>query len=138
MLDAYVAFQNQKPVSASTLPAENATQADAPMRDCPSWWRPCALVGAAFTQTGLRVTLGAPSHAEGVGGRADARRLCRGFCASHGKLAHVWAGETTNRRTPPISTWPAALGTVDRTAPAGERETWKARQGNTVYAMKGR
>ena len=66
LLDAYVAFQDQKPVSASTLPPANATQADSPMRDCPSWWRPCALVGAAFTKTGLRVTLGAPSHAEGV------------------------------------------------------------------------
>ena len=66
LLDEYVAFQDQKPIGATLLPPALEAQAGDAMRDCPSWWHPCAPAGAAFTRTGLRVTLGLLSHAHGV------------------------------------------------------------------------
>jgi hypothetical protein len=66
LLDDYVAFQDQKPIEANTLLPVLPKQEGSPMRDCPSWWRPCAPAGAAFTKTGLRVTLSAPSHASHI------------------------------------------------------------------------
>jgi len=62
----YVAFQDQKPVEATSLPPALTKPDDGAMRDCPTWWRRCAPIGAAFTGTGLRVTLAGLSHASAI------------------------------------------------------------------------
>jgi arabinofuranosyltransferase len=63
LLEDYVRYQEPKPVQASSLPPASAAHGDDATRDCPSWWRPCARVGATFSDAGLRVMLGTPSSA---------------------------------------------------------------------------
>lgn len=66
LLAEYEAFEDQKPVDASALPPAQAKNDDGAMKDCPSWWRACAHVGAAFDRPGLRVKLALPSKAQAV------------------------------------------------------------------------
>jgi arabinofuranosyltransferase len=66
LLAEYEVFEDQKPVDASALPPVRPKNGDDAMTDCPSWWRPCAEVGATFDGHGLRVKLGPSSKAAAV------------------------------------------------------------------------
>jgi arabinofuranosyltransferase len=63
LLAEYTAYTDQKPIDVTDLPPATEKHDGNPMRDCPSWWRPCAESGVAFTPTGVRVKLGRASHA---------------------------------------------------------------------------
>jgi hypothetical protein len=73
----YVAFQDQKPVEATSLPPALTKPDDGAMRDCPTWWRRCLrrprrAPRASDVQVGIFRAEPAGRDANGVRGRAEA------------------------------------------------------------------